>query len=143
MIADLKDRLSKTRYTPPLENVGFRYGFNNEGLKPLLDYWKDTYDFNAREKFLNQYPQFKTNIQGLDIHFIHINPNTDGKTRKVPLLMLHGWPGSLREFYKIIDILKADDHRFDYKFELIMPSLPGFGFSQVILLFHYINGMIY
>lgn len=78
MIKDLKYRLKNPRvFTPPLESIGFEYGFNTDQMSTWLSYWADKYNFSEREKFLNQFPQFKTNIQGLDIHFIRVKPQVD------------------------------------------------------------------
>lgn len=116
--------------TPPLEGVQQQYGFNTNALKPILKYWELEYDWQAREKFLNQFPQFKTNIQGLNIHFIHVKPEVPQGIQVLPLLLLHGWPGSVREFYKIIPMLTKVHETYGYTFEVIAPSLPGFGFSD-------------
>ncbi|KRT86650.1 hydrolase [Oryctes borbonicus] len=128
---DLVNRLKNTRsLTPPLEGIQQQYGFNTNTLKQVIDYWAHKYDFQQRENFLNQFPQFKTNIQGLNIHYIHVKPNVPEGTPILPLLLLHGWPGSVREFYKIIPLLAKLHERYDFAFEVIAPSLPGFGFSD-------------
>jgi len=94
------------------------------------DYWLNKYDWKAREKLLNKYPQFKTNIQGIDIHFQHVKSSNNGKYKKTrPLLLLHGWPGSFVEFQKVIAEL-IDPKNSDINFELVIPSLPGYGFSE-------------
>ncbi|KYN03166.1 PREDICTED: juvenile hormone epoxide hydrolase 2-like [Cyphomyrmex costatus] len=131
MVKDLKYRLKHTRpLTPPLKDVAWNYGTNTDALRKFLDYWANEYNFNEREKYINQYSHFKTNIQGLDIHFIHVKPNnTEGK-RVLPLLIVHGWPGSIMEFYKIIPLLTSPKPEHDFVFEVIAPSLPGFGFSS-------------
>lgn len=130
LVSDLKYRLKHTRsLTPPLKNVAWNYGTNTDALRKFLNYWADNYNFEERQKFINQYPHFKTNIQGLDIHFIRVKPsNAEGK-RILPLLILHGWPGSIMEFYKIIPLLTTPRPEHDFIFEVIAPSLPGFGFS--------------
>lgn len=75
MIEDLIYRLKNNRANvPPLQGVGFEYGFNQKQVKPWVNYWTKHYNFTERESFLNQYPQYKTNIQGLDIHFIWVKP---------------------------------------------------------------------
>lgn len=75
MIKDLKSRIKNSRsFTKPLEGVAFQYGFNTDLMQSWLSYWADKYPFAEREQFLNQFPQFKTNIQGLDIHFIRVKP---------------------------------------------------------------------
>ncbi|XP_077295131.1 juvenile hormone epoxide hydrolase 2-like isoform X2 [Arctopsyche grandis] len=132
MINDLQARLSKAKfYTEPIEGVGFEYGFNNIYLKEVVQYWQNEYRFDERLKYLNQYPHFKTNIQGLEIHFVHVKPkNVPPKLRIVPLLLVHGWPGSFVEFYKVIPMLTTPRKDVDFVFELIIPSIPGFAFSQ-------------
>ncbi|XP_063547333.1 juvenile hormone epoxide hydrolase-like [Cydia strobilella] len=133
IVNDLRERLLHRRpFTPPLEDAGFTYGFNSDFLTRVLDFWQNKYDFKQREQFLNQYSQFRTNIQGLDIHYVHVKPKVDGDLKPVvvPLLLLHGWPGSVREFYEMIPKLTTPRAQPDFVFELIIPSLPGFGFSQ-------------
>lgn len=102
---------------------------NTNLLKKIIHFWKNEYDWKKRESFLNKYPQFKTNIQGLDIHFIHVKPKSSN-LKVLPLLMLHGWPGSIREFYDVIPLLTTPQKDQDFVFEVIVPSLPGFGFSD-------------
>lgn len=132
MVKELKNKLKNSQfYTEPLEGIGFQYGFNNKYLKKVVDYWNTNYNFAERENFLNQYPQYKTKIQGLDIHFIHVKPQAKNNVRILPLLLLHGWPGSIREFYSVIPLLTTPKNGYDYVFELIIPSLPGYGYSQV------------
>lgn len=91
MIKDLKERLKRRRpFTPPLEGVAFEYGFNTQQLEGFLDYWANGYPFSEREKVLNQFPQFKTNIQGLDIHFIRVRPKVNIKLINVFDWLDHG-----------------------------------------------------
>ncbi|XP_066138860.1 juvenile hormone epoxide hydrolase-like [Euwallacea fornicatus] len=132
IISDLKSRLNATLpFQPPLEGTAQQYGMNTYLLKTIVDYWKNQYDFKEREQFLNQFPQFKTNIQGLDIHFIHAKPQKVPQgVEVVPLLIIHGWPGSVREFYEMIPYLITPKNGKDYVFEVIAPSLPGYGFSD-------------
>jgi len=131
VLLDLNNRLANHReFATPLEGIQQQYGINTNLLKDIVEYWKNKYDWRAREKYLNQYPQFKTNIQGLDIHFIHVKPQTTKGLKVLPLLMLHGWPGSVREFYEIIPLLTTPQKGRKFIFELIIPSLPGYGFSQ-------------
>lgn len=129
---DLKHRLKTARdFTPPLEGINQEYGINTKLLKEIVDFWLNKYDWREREKFLNQFPQFKTNIQGLDIHYIHVKPQKVPENIKIlPLLLLHGWPGSVREFYEIIPMLTTVQKDKNFVFEVIVPSLPGYGFSQ-------------
>ncbi|XP_046395927.1 juvenile hormone epoxide hydrolase 1-like [Ischnura elegans] len=120
--------------TPPLYDINFEYGFNTATLRKVIEFWRNKYDWKRQEKFLNSVPHFKTVISGLSIHFIHVKPKLtaeEAKTVKVlPLLMLHGWPGSVREMYEIIPMLTTPYQRSDFVFELIIPSLPGYGFSE-------------
>ncbi|XP_048001399.1 juvenile hormone epoxide hydrolase-like [Leguminivora glycinivorella] len=131
MIEDLKKRLDNFRPPPPpLEGVAQSYGFNSKLLEDWRRYWRDQYPFKAREAFLNQFPQFKTNIQGLDVHFIHVKPKVPAGVKVLPLLALHGWPGSVVEFYESIPLLARQAPGHDFAFEVIVPSLPGYGFSD-------------
>ncbi|KAF5269508.1 hypothetical protein FQA39_LY08697 [Lamprigera yunnana] len=131
VVKDLKHRLEIDRpYTPPLENIQQQYGFNTNLLIEIVEYWKNDYNWRERETFLNQFPQFKTNIQGLDIHYIHVKPKVSSNVKVLPLLILHGWPGTVREFYKIIPHLTQERKARNFVFEVIAPSLPGYGFSQ-------------
>lgn len=117
---------------PALEGVNFEYGFNTAFLQKVLDYWMNSYNWRKRENHLNTFPQFKTNINGLNIHFIHLKPKPEvaAKKKVLPLLLLHGWPGSFVELTKIIPLLVSDSNDHDFVFEVIVPSLPGYGFSD-------------
>ncbi|XP_053620314.1 juvenile hormone epoxide hydrolase-like [Plodia interpunctella] len=131
MIQDLKWRLQNHQpFTPPLEGVAFEYGFNTDTLQPWLDYWADRYPFEERQEFLNKYPHYKTNIQGLDIHFIRVKPKVSFGVQLVPMLLCHGWPGSVREFYEAIPFLTAISNDRNFALDLIIPSMPGYGFSD-------------
>ena len=99
VLADLKDRLGRTRFPGEIANSSWDYGTNLAYLKDLVSYWRDRFDWRAAERRLNQFDQFTTNIDGLDIHFVHQrskNPNA------MPIAITHGWPGSFVEFTKII-----------------------------------------
>ncbi|KAM3958015.1 juvenile hormone epoxide hydrolase-like [Aphomia sociella] len=131
MINDLKTRLKGHRtFTPPLEGVGFEYGFNTKSLDSWIRYWAEEYPFSEREKFINQFPQYKTNVQGLDIHFVRVKPQVPPTVEVVPLLLLHGWPSSVLEFYSVAPLLTALSKDRDFALELIIPSLPGYGYSD-------------
>ncbi|XP_048005399.1 juvenile hormone epoxide hydrolase-like [Leguminivora glycinivorella] len=131
MVQDLKERLKNHRkWTPPLEGVGFEYGFNSKHLDSWVSHWADKYNFQEREKFFNKFPHYKTNIQGLDIHFIRVKPEVPAGVEVVPMLMMHGWPGSVREFYEALPLLTAVSKDRDFAIEAIVPSLPGYGFSD-------------
>ncbi|KAJ2945016.1 hypothetical protein O0L34_g1912 [Tuta absoluta] len=131
MIKDLKERLQRHRpFTPPLEGVGFQYGFNGKQLDSWVNYWATKYNFTERQKFFNQFPQYKTNIQGLDIQFIRVTPQVPANIKVVPILLMHGWPGSVREFYEAIPLLTQQRPGYDFVFEVVAPSIPGYGFSD-------------
>ena len=134
VLDDLKYRLAHRRtYVAPLEDVAWTYGISTKYLNTVLDYWKDKYNWSERQTLLNKYPQFITNIQGLDIHFYHVKPTNlpkDKNLKVLPLLLLHGWPGSVVEFQKIIPILTKPWPNQNFVFEIIAPSLPGYGFSE-------------
>ncbi|XP_067008637.2 juvenile hormone epoxide hydrolase 2 [Anabrus simplex] len=132
VIDDLNSRLRSTApMTAPLEGVGFEYGFNTEHLKSVVDFWLNKYNWKEREAFLNSLPQFKTQVSGLQLHYIHVKPSkVPSGVTVVPLLLLHGWPGSIREFYQLIPLLTTPHHGTDFIFEVIAPSLPGYGFSE-------------
>jgi pimeloyl-ACP methyl ester carboxylesterase len=99
-------------------------------MKELITYWRDKYDWRAQEKKLNEFPQFVTEIDGLKIHFIH---QRSKEKNARPLLLLHGWPGSFYEFHKVIGPLTdpvAHGGKAEDAFHVVVPSLPGFGFSD-------------
>ncbi|XP_071860145.1 juvenile hormone epoxide hydrolase 1 [Bombus fervidus] len=134
VLDDLKYRLTHRRtYVQPLEDAAWTYGISTKYLNTVLDYWRDEYNWTERQALLNKYPQFITTIQGLDIHFYHVKPTNlpkDKKLKVLPLLILHGWPGSVVEFQKIIPILTKPWPNQNFVFEVIAPSLPGYGFSE-------------
>ncbi|XP_063893486.1 juvenile hormone epoxide hydrolase [Helicoverpa armigera] len=131
MVTDLRNRINNRReVTKPLEGIAFEYGFNSDNLDYWMDFWANKYNFTEREDFLNQFPHYKTNIQGLDIHFIRVKPEVPEGTLVLPLLMMHGWPGSIREFYGSIPLITEYNEKRGFAVEVIVPSLPGFGFSD-------------
>ncbi|CAH0598400.1 unnamed protein product [Chrysodeixis includens] len=131
MIKDLRYRLRNHRpFTPPLEGTASTYGYNTNSLETWVSYWANSYNFTAREEHLNQYPHYKTNIQGLDIHFMWIKPEVEEGLEVLPLLMMHGWTGSIVEFYKAIPVLSEKAKEKGFAIEFVIPSLPGFGFSE-------------
>ena len=134
-LADLNTRLRLTRLPNKETPDDWSQGIPLAYMKEIHTYWQQDYDWLAREKLLNQWPGYKTNIDGLDIHFLHIkSPVADA----LPLLITHGWPGSIIEFQKIIGPLtdplahnnsEAKGNAED-AFHLVLPSLPGFGYSD-------------
>jgi pimeloyl-ACP methyl ester carboxylesterase len=129
VLADLRERLARARFPdePPVEP--WTTGTSVEYMRELARYWRDEFDWRAQEAKLNAFPQFTVPLAGIDLHFIH----APGKGPKpFPLLISHGWPGSVFEFYKIIPML-TDPARFGGDpadaFTVVAPSLPGYAFS--------------
>lgn len=126
---DLQARLRLTRWTDEAEGAGWDMGTNLSYLQELVAYWQEGYDWRRHEAALNQFSHFKANVDGLDIHFIHERGKGPNPT---PILLTHGWPDSFYRFHKLIPML-TDPERFGGKaeesFDVIVPSLPGFGFS--------------
>jgi epoxide hydrolase len=120
VLRDLKTRLERARFADEFPDAGWDYGTNLQYLQSLMTYWRDRYDWRAQERHLNRFSQFKTNIGGLDIHFIH-QKSKDPNAR--PLLLLNGWPSSPIEYDKVIEPLSASFH-------VVVPSMPGYGFSD-------------
>ncbi|XP_047519824.1 juvenile hormone epoxide hydrolase-like [Pieris napi] len=105
------------------------YGINSDVLGQIFGNWQFKYKYPERARYFNQYEHYKTNIQGLDIHYMHVKPKRSN-VKVIPLLLLHGWPTSIKEFYESVPLLTTAKPGYDFVFELIVPSLPGFGFSQ-------------
>jgi epoxide hydrolase len=128
-LADLKQRLARTRFPGEITGSEWDYGTNLAYLKELVTYWRDRFDWRAAEARLNRFDQFTTKIDGLDVHFIHQRSKLPNA---FPLVITHGWPGSVVEFTKIIGPLTdptAHGGQAADAFDVIAMSLPGFGFS--------------
>jgi len=126
LIDDLKSRIRRTRWTDEIKNSGWQYGADLSYMKELAEYWVEKFDWRKVENEINQYPNYIAEIDGIKIHFLHIKSN--GKM-PVPIIITHGWPGSFLEINKLIPLLASS---FQFSFDLIIPSIPGFGFSQKI-----------
>jgi pimeloyl-ACP methyl ester carboxylesterase len=128
-VADLRRRVAATRW-PDRETVGDRsQGAQLAKIQELVRYWGTDYDWRKVEAKLNALPQFMTGIDGLDIHFIHVRSSHQDA---LPLIMTHGWPGSVLELVKVIGPLTdptAHGGRAEDAFDLVLPSMPGYGFS--------------
>jgi microsomal epoxide hydrolase len=129
VLADLRERLVRVRWPDGVPGGGWRYGTDLAYMKELVAYWRDRYDWRKNAADLNRLRQFTVPIAGIELHFIHelgIGPDP------MPLLLSHGWPGSVLEFHKIIPML-TDPARFGGDpadaFTVVAPSLPGYGFS--------------
>ena len=118
-IDDLNDRLLRTRWPNEVADAGSDYGFPLARLQELAEHWRTSYSWRAHEAELNELPHFTTEIEEQNIHFVHVrSSNPDA----LALILTHGWPGSFLEFLELIEPLSRDFH-------LVIPSIPGFGFS--------------
>src|SRR3954470_11933227 len=120
VLDDLRGRLAATRFPDQIEGTGWEYGIPVGYLRELVDYWLEEYDWEAQQARLNQFDHFRTSIDGQSIHFIHAR---SAREDAFPLLLIHGWPGSVAEFLDAIPKLTDEFH-------LVVPSLPGYGFSE-------------
>ncbi len=99
VLVDLRERLARARLPDEPEGVGWQLGMSQAYLTQLIEYWQDEFDWRAQERRLNEFEQFKTRIDGLDVHFVHRrSPEPDA----FPLILPHGWPGTFAEFFKVI-----------------------------------------
>ncbi|MFF5294281.1 epoxide hydrolase family protein [Paractinoplanes globisporus] len=116
---DLYDRLDRTRWPSEVADAGWDYGVPLRYVRELAEHWRRRYDWRRTEARLNAYPQFRTVIDGQPIHFLHVRSD---RPEALPLILTHGWPGSVAEFLDLLPLLRENFH-------LVVPSLPGFGFS--------------
>jgi epoxide hydrolase len=126
---DLRDRLRRTRWPDELPGVGWSRGVPLAYLKELAGYWADGYDWRKQEARLNEHPQFTTTIDGANVHFLHV---CSREPHALPLLLTHGWPGSIVEFLNAIGPLtdpRAHGGDPADAFHLVIPSIPGYGLS--------------
>jgi epoxide hydrolase len=126
---DLRDRLTRTRLPDELPGVGWGYGVARDYVKEMVEYWRTSYDWRKQEARLNEFPQYTTTIDGANVHFLHVR---SPEPNAIPLILTHGWPGSVAEFLDVIGPL-ADprSHGGDAAdaFDVVVPSIPGYGFS--------------
>jgi pimeloyl-ACP methyl ester carboxylesterase len=129
-VEDLKERLGNTRWPDELPAEGWSRGVPADYLKELAKYWQTKYDWRGHEAKLNEYPQFTTTIDGQTVHFLHVrSPEPDA----TPLMLIHGWPGSFVEFTDVVGPLsdpRAHGGDPADAFHLVIPSIPGHGFSR-------------
>jgi len=125
-VKDLHERLDKTRYVQPLQS-NFQDGFNGDYLKKVVQHWRNNYDWKKQVDYLNSYAQFKTQIEGIDLHFFHIKPLGTPKTVK-QIVLVNGWPSNFYQMFKLADLLRKPVN--DIAFEIIIPSRPGYGYSE-------------
>jgi len=130
VLADLNHRLDTTRWPDELENVGWELGSSLSYMKSLADYWRSGYEWRRQETALNRLSQYRVALDGFHIHFVHVR----GRGPKpLPLIITHGWPGSFVEMVKLIPLLtdpEANGGSAEDAFDVIIPSLPGYGFSD-------------
>ena len=129
VLDDLRDRLSRTRWPDAIPGTGWEYGADVDYIRELCEYWRTGFDWRAREAELNQYPGFLCEVDGVDLHFWHVR----GKgPNPMPLLLVHGWPGSIFEFHHLIGPL-TDPAAYGGdpadSFDVVVPALPGYGFG--------------
>jgi epoxide hydrolase len=126
---DLRDRLARTRWPDELPGVGWSYGVALDYVKEMAEYWRTSFDWRKQEARLNEFPQFTTVIDGANIHFLHVR---SPEPKAFPLILTHGWPGSVAEFIDVIGPLTDPrSHGGDPAdaFHVVVPSIPGYGFS--------------
>jgi pimeloyl-ACP methyl ester carboxylesterase len=129
-VEDLRNRLRRTRYAEDFDNDDWRFGMQGAYLRELVDYWIEEYDWRGAERDMNRYPHFTAEIDGMPIHWLFAQGK--GK-RTLPIILSHGWPWSFWDFKDLIGLLSdpaahgLDD---DLAFDVVAPSLPGFGFSS-------------
>jgi len=129
VLDDLRERLRRTRWPAEAPGAAWQYGTDLSYMKELVAYWLDGYDWRAQEARLNALPQFIANVDGLDVHFVHVKGQGP---RRLPLLISHGWPGSFVEMLDVVGPLTDPAaHGGDPAdaFDVVVPSLPGYGFS--------------
>lgn len=123
---DLRSRIKKTRWPDEINGSGWEFGVSLAYMKAVAAYWQTDFDWRKVEDQINSYPNFTANLSGYRVHFLHIKGN--GK-KSVPLIISHGWPGSFLEMIKLIPLLTTNP---EFSFDLVIPSLLGFGFSERI-----------
>ena len=129
ILDDLRDRLTRTRWPDELPGVGDSYGVSLDLVKRLAERWRTGYDWRRWEAELNRHQQYTTTIDGQNVHFLHVR---SPEANAFPLILTHGWPGSVVEFLDVIGPLSdpaAHAAKPDEAFHLVIPSLPGYGFS--------------
>lgn len=121
VLTDLNDRLARTRWPDEVEGARWEYGVDRAWLLELTEHWRDQFSWREQEQALNELPHFKATIDGLSIHFVHARAPA---SNALPLILTHGWPGSFLELKGLIPHLTREG------FDVVIPSLPGYGFSD-------------
>jgi pimeloyl-ACP methyl ester carboxylesterase len=126
ILIDLRRRLAETQWPDQLPGTTWEYGADIQKVRQLADYWQNGYDWRAQESKINRFDQFTTEIDGQEIYFIH---QRSFRPDAIPLMLIHGWPGSIVEFLALIEPLTDPKDKNSPAFDVVVPSLPGFGFS--------------
>ena len=124
VLVDLRERIKRTRWPDEIIGSGWNWGTSLSYMKELSEYWLNEFDWRRVERDINAFPNFIAEIDGYNIHFLHIK---GGAKKSIPLILTHGWPGSFLEMMKLVPLLTNNS---DLTFHLVIPSLMGYGFSQ-------------
>jgi pimeloyl-ACP methyl ester carboxylesterase len=128
-LEDLRERLARTRWPDELPGVGWSYGVSRDFVNEMTELWRTSFDWRKQEAVLNEFPQFTTTIDGTNVHFLHVRSR---EPNAMPLILTHGWPGSVAEFLDVIgpltDPVSHGGSAAD-AFDVVIPSIPGYGFS--------------
>jgi pimeloyl-ACP methyl ester carboxylesterase len=129
-VRDLRERLERTRWPDEPPRAGWDYGIPSAYMRQIVDYWRTQFDWRAQERFINSFANFRTEVDGLGIHFVH---ERGRGPKPLPLILTHGWPSSFYEMLKLIPLLTDPaNHDGDAadSFDVVVPSVPGHGFSD-------------
>jgi pimeloyl-ACP methyl ester carboxylesterase len=131
VLADLRARIHRTRWPDQLPGMGWEQGADLDELRQLLDYWADAFDWRAQERALNTFHHFRAELDGVRIHFVHARAHGGGG-QAIPLILTHGWPSTFVELLPLVPLLTdpAAHGIAGPAFDLVIPSLPGYGFSE-------------
>src|SRR5947208_3011959 len=129
VLSDVTTRIRNTRWPPQAPGTAWAQGTDLDYLKRLLSYWADGFDWRAQERWLNSFAHFRAELDGIHIHFVHERARAGNG---IPLILTHGWPSAFLEFLPLVPLLtNPKDHGIDGPaFDLVIPSLPGYGFSE-------------
>jgi pimeloyl-ACP methyl ester carboxylesterase len=130
-LRDLRERLARTRWPDAIRQSGWEYGTSLDFLQQLVAFWREGFDWRAREASLNRLPHFRVRLDELAIHFVHVRAK---ESRALPILLTHGWPSTFYEMSRLIPLLAdpaAYGGRAEDAFHVVVPSLPGCGFSDI------------
>jgi len=130
VLADLRQRLERTRWPDQIPGSGWDRGPDVAYMKELCEYWRTQFDWRGQEARINAWPQYMVQVDGLDVHFLHVRSKHE---HAIPLVLVHGWPGSFVEFLEVLGPLtdpEAHGGKAEDAFHVVVPSLPGFGYSS-------------